>query len=182
MRGFDSSYFSNQFNVSTVHKRSIASLRKSLTTSIQEITQYAPDIVYIHLGTYDIKENRNSDDIMNDYEVIIESILRETSQNCQVVISQVISCKNMTADISNLRSSISKLIQLNVADNHKAVFWKRVSTNPNRNFYSDEKQSQKMFIQDMIHLSERGIRVIMGNFRTSLKSLISDNQATFSRS
>ena len=110
MGGFDANYFSKLFSVKTVSKRSAAEFRKNLTSSINEITQHAPNFVYIHLGTKDIQENRSVNDILEDLEFIIGEILKQTSQSCQVVISQVISCKSRLNDIHHLQDSVLKLV------------------------------------------------------------------------
>lgn len=172
MSGFDARYFSNQFSVKTVKKRSIQDLRHNLSASVQEISQYAPEVVYIHLGTKDIQESRRSADILNDLECITEEILKETSQACQVIISQVISCTDKSIEVANLRKSVSKLIQSYGCTPEKDTFWKRVSINSNNNFFTrgGDKLERYLFAKDMIHFSERGIRAIMGNLRTSLKS------------
>ena len=171
MRSFCGSQFSKQFNVQVIYKRSIASLRESLSSSLPDICKHAPKVVYIHLGSQDINDGRTPDEIKSDFQNVLGDILGETSQACSVIISHILSTANKSPIAAKTRHLLSGMIQEQTGSGSKALFWRRVSENHNSNFFNNDEPNPIMFRDNLHHLSERGIRVIMGNFRTSLVNI-----------
>lgn len=175
MQGFCSGNFPKRYDVSVIHKPSFASLKETLSSTLTQITKHAPEAVYIHLGANDVNQGRSPDVIRDDVEVIVETILKETSQSCSIIVSHMIPSMRNQDERVKANFSLSDLIKCSSAvGNIKSTFWKRVSENLNRNFLSNHTPNPDMYrIGDSNHLSERGVRVIMGNLRSSLDKLIS---------
>ena len=166
-----------------IHKRSFESLKKDLSSTIEDIKSYSPEVIYIHLGTNDIAAKRELDPILNDFHDALETILKQTSQNCLVVYSHILPTgypdRNIT--IEDLQHLIANHISSNL---HKSQIssehWNRVGQNFNNNFYHQNNTfNPSMVTNDGVHPNGRGIRVIMGNFRSRLHDIFSShhNQA-----
>jgi lysophospholipase L1-like esterase len=147
-----------------------------MTQALEDISNHKPDVVYIHLGVNDISENRSPAEISIDFQTCIDRILRDTPEYCVVIVSHILPCSEPTRHnkVCTTGHVISNTITTKSSSSDSNIFWKRVRQNFNTNFFqrSDSRScNADMFSRDMVHLNERGIRVIMGNFRTVLNDV-----------
>ena len=170
MQGFKQEEFPKSYQVDVINKRSVEALTRSINKTVEDISSRNPDAVYIHLGTQDILKELDPKTIADDLINSVEKILRETSQNCKVFISHTPSCGKFQSKGIELKDCLSERIRSLSSDPGKSVFWVRVGENMNRNFLANGNDApyKYLFVNDMVHLNHRGIRVIMGNFRTKL--------------
>jgi hypothetical protein len=173
MRGFKSEEFSKRYDVSNIYRRSWDELGSCLSATAEEISNHNPDAVYIHLGTRDTISGQTDNSLINTFVQCTEKILRETSQQCKVFISHPIVCNQSDGRGLRFGRLMSDAINELKRDRDKADFWMRTRENKNSNFYPEESElpHNYMLTSNQSHLNDRGIRVIMGNFRTSLNSI-----------
>ena len=173
MRSFKSQEFSKRYKVSVIYRRSWEELQSSLNSTAEEISNLNPDAVYIHLGTRDILNGKDADSLVNMVVNGTEKILKETSQQCKLFISHPIICSDPESEPVRIGQSLSETVENLKADSNKAEFWVRTKENKNANFYPEGSNlpHKYMFASNQSQLNGRGIRVIMGNFRTSLNSI-----------
>ena len=175
MRIFKSREFSKKYDVSLIYRRGWVELETSLESTSQEISNLNPDAVYIHLGTRDITNDQVGDLLVNSFVKCTEKILREASQHCKVFISHPIICNQSDGRGFASGRLLSDAIHDLKCDRDKADFWTRTRENKNSNFYPEDSElpHNYMLTSNRSQLNERGIRVIMGNFRTSLDNTFS---------
>ena len=175
MRGFRSEEFSKSYNVTVVHKPSLTQLEATIESTAQDISNINPEAVYIHIGTTDIDSGQSSSQVSGSLIKCTEKILRETSQNCKVILSHPIPRGKHESEFSELRKSLSSAMTELKSNPGKSDFWKRSGENRNSNFYTSGSTSPHQYLvtEDRAHLNGRGIRVIMGNFRSSLNTIFS---------
>ena len=178
MRTFDVSHFSRLYDVKVVNRSSFKTLKDSLPQTLEVISTHNPDVVYIHLGVNDIAKDRSPADISSDLVACVDRILRDTPQYCSIVVSHILPSSETTRHdrICATRKMISSSIRSKTSCNssNSSVLWERVKQNYNSNFFTGPRNLScniDMFVRDLVHLNERGVRVIMGNFRTVLKDL-----------
>ena len=171
MQPFKSGEFPKSYDVKVLVKKSTESITSNLQTVAQEVAEKRPDAVYVHLATHDIAKGKSPATTVEDLGKITEALLRETSQSCQVFISHPVSCNVKTEEFDEFSERIQDMIKDRTENSTKSVFWNRVSQNKNSNFYlSDGTPNVDLFNSGRINLNDRGLRVIMGNFRHSLHS------------
>ena len=172
MRGFRSEEFSRSYNVTVIHKPSLAQLEATIASTAQDISNINPEAVYMHTGTTDIDSGQLPSQVADSLINCTEKILRETSQNCKVIISHPIPRGKQEKEFNELQKSLSLTMTRLKSDPGKSDFWKRSSENRNTNFYETGSASPHKYLvtDDRAHLNGRGIRVIMGNFRSALNS------------
>ena len=174
MAGFHSNHFSAKFNVKVIRKRSFETLKGSLPSILQEISEYQPDVIYIHLGIKDIANNHSPESVKSDFISSVEAILKQTSQCCAIGISHILPCADSTSQ--DVIEETRELIRSNIAFKCKddvGDLWNRVFQNGNSNFYGVDgwTVNKAMVCRDLVHLNDRGTRVIMGNFRSTLQDI-----------
>lgn len=170
MQAFRNDEFPSHYDVDVIVKSSITDLAADATTTAQEIASKSPSAVYIHLGTRDIVNGLSPSQAVETLAQSVEKLLRETSQQCRIFLSHPVTCQVKGSEFQEFSKLISWQISEKRHDENQAVFWNRVSQNRNANFKSSVGNVQSaMFIKEgKTNLSGRGIRVIMGNFRSSL--------------
>ena len=180
MQGFKAEEFPKRYDVKTINKRSIEALSRNLAKTSDDIAKGNPDAVYIHLGTQDIlKDDSSPGNLAEELIQSIDKILRDTSQSCKIIVSHVISCGKSQSKASDFSNHLTHRIAALKNDHENAVLWNRVSENPNSNFLANGSGSpyKYLFVNDMVHLNQRGVKVIMGNFRTKLNNSLLDKKA-----
>ena len=172
MQPFKPEEFPRCYDVDVVIKKNLDAVKSDLTAVAQEVACKRPDAVYVHLATQDIVKDTPPVDVVDGIADVTESILRETSQNCKVIISHPVSCNVKVNEFNETSQLIHQTVVDKTDNSSKSVFWKRVTQNKNSNFYSaDGASNPALFIgSGRVNLSNRGLRVIMGNFRHSLHS------------
>jgi hypothetical protein len=170
MRGFDQKQFPAQYQVDVINKNSVDAVSKNLNDLVQNISRKNPAAIYIHTGTQDIIRNQDPEETANKLVSAIDKMLRETSQNCKIFISHVLSCGTLQPKGVEFKQLLSSMIQALKDDPTRAELWNRVDENANSNFlaHGDEDPYKYLFVKDMVHLNHRRVNVIMGNFRTKL--------------
>ena len=178
MRSFKSEEFPKRYNVSVIYKRSLKDFHSSLESTVEQISNLNPDAVYIHLGTQDILEGTNANSVVGSLIKFTEKILRQTSQHCQIFISHPFLRDHPGEEWSKSSRLITETIRNLKGNSEKADFWMRSRENKNNNFYpgGSDIPHDYLFVPDQPHLNDRGIRVIMGNFKTSLNSTFSGDR------
>ena len=179
MQGFKQEEFSNRYQVDVINKSSVEALTRNINKTAEDISKRNPDAVYIHIGTQDVLKNEDPQAIAENLIKGVETILRQTSQNCKVFISHILSCGQLQDKANELREYLSGRIRSLSSDPAKSVFWARVAENSNRNFLANGSDApyKYLFVNDMVHLNHRGINVIMGNFRTKLNLSFTDRSS-----
>ena len=131
--------------------------------------------MYIHLGTRDIQEGNKADIVVKSLIKATEKILRQTSQHCQIFISHPFLRDHPGEEWGKNSRLITEAIRNLKDDSEKADFWMRSRENRSNNFYQggSDIPHDYLFVPDQPHLNDRGIKVIMGNFKTSLNSTFS---------
>ena len=180
MQGFKAEEFPKRYDVQTINKRSIEALTRNLAKTSDDIAKGNPDAVYIHLGTQDIlKDDSSPGNLAEELIQSIDKILRDTSQSCKIIVSHLVSCGKSQSKASDFSNHLTHRIAALKSDHENAVLWNRVSENPNSNFLANGSGSpyKYLFVNDMVHLNQRGVKVIMGNFRTKLNNSLLDKKA-----
>ena len=175
MRSFKPEEFPKRYNVSVIYRPSLKELDSCLERTVEEISNLNPDAVYIHLGTRDIQEGNKADIVVKSLIKATEKILRQTSQHCQIFISHPFLRDHPGEEWGKNSRLITEAIRNLKDDSEKADFWMRSRENRNNNFYQggSDIPHDYLFVPDQPHLNDRGIKVIMGNFKTSLNSTFS---------
>ena len=173
MRGFDEELFSRKYHVMVINQSHWNALASGMQNMADAISNSNPDIVYIHLGVNDIRNGRSLDEITKDVTHAIDKILRVTKQSCTVIVSNILFCAGHQNSVKSINTNIASTIQKRKRDHESSEYWNRVGVNANSNFTSDGRINPKMFSDDeLVHISKRGISVIIGNFRTSLNDAL----------
>lgn len=170
MRGFDQEQFPARYHVDVINKNSIDAMSRNLNDLVRNITKKNPAAVYIHTGTQDVIKNQDLDETASELVSAVDKMLREISQNCNIIISHILSCGTHQQKAIEFKQILSSKILALKNDSTKAELWNRVIENANSNFlaHGHEDPYKYLFVKDMVHLNHRGVKVIMGNFRTKL--------------
>lgn len=171
MHGFRPDKFSKKFSVHLMKSQSIADTSKDIETVTSEIDRRKTDAIYLHIGAADIIKGDSPQSVCSMMLDVTDRILKGSPIMCQVFVSLPVSRNpDHKQSFDELKRLLSDEIEGRKASTNAAEFWGRVHVNQNSNFLSrvDGSPFNYLYHEKSDHLSDRGIRFIMGNFRTSL--------------
>ena len=179
MRHIDEGDLGIGHNIMKVNKTYLAQL--SSTRFHKEVIEINPDFIYIHLGINDLQNYNHPNHIINHLRTFI--IATSKLQNTKIITSLPLPTGyySQRHDIDLLRTNITQLLQ-EIKDNRPSDK-DRLYYNWNTNFYdinNREHQDMDKFkthTGDPIHVSGKGKRTILANFRYVIHDLTRKSQS-----